>query len=82
MRNGKVLDSAVRAWTTEVLPGELDAAERAVFIARSAYEGGATVSEACDEARSFVSSWVRHPSHGGLSTRRRGHDGATLPLAS
>lgn len=81
MTNGQVLDKAVRAWVTEVLPGDAAAAERAAYVARSAYEHGASVGAACDEARSFVGSWVRHPSYAGPHARGGNHD-ATLPLAS
>lgn len=81
MTNGKRLGDAVRLWVTEELPDEPTVAERAAFVARSAYERGASISEACEEARSFVSSWVRHPAHVGQFTRPRGHEGV-LPLAS
>lgn len=83
MTNGTVLGDAVRAWVAEELPGEPDAAERAAFVAWSAYEHGATVREACHEARSFVGSWVRHPAHAGQRySRPRGQEGTILPLAS
>ncbi len=58
-----LLAGLVRDWVRGALPGEEDAAERAVALAERAYAGGASVSEACREARAFIGSWSRHPSH-------------------
>lgn len=63
MGNGQILAEVVRAWVDAELPGEPVAASRAAWVAEAAYHGGATISDACAEARSFVGSWVRHPSH-------------------
>lgn len=59
----ELLLDLVRDWVSDVLPGDAEAAADAAQVALSAYEGGASVSEACSEARRFVGSWCRHPSH-------------------
>ena len=58
-----LLLALVGDWVAEVLPGATEAAADAAQVALRAYEGGASVSEACTEARRFVGSWYRHPSH-------------------
>jgi len=57
-----VMADMVRHWVGHVLPGQPGAADRAVAIALRCYEGGASVAEACEEARRFIGSWMRHPS--------------------
>ena len=57
-----VADS-VHRWVDDVLPGDSAAADAAVGLAVRSYAGGASVREACEEARRFVGSWSRHPSH-------------------
>ena len=57
-----VADS-VRRWVDHVLPGDSAAADAATGLAVRCYIGGASVSEACSEARRFTGSWTRHPSH-------------------
>lgn len=69
-----LLEGAVRSWVEHEVPGEADLAMRAAIVAASAYEHGATVSEACTEAHSLVRSWCRHPAHQ--------HLGIVAPLAS
>jgi hypothetical protein len=44
------------------MPGEPGAANTASAAALRAYAGGASISEACIEARRVVGSWSRHPS--------------------
>lgn len=58
-----VMADMVRRWVGDVLPGQPAAADRAVAIALRCYEGGSSVGEACEEARRFIGSWMRHPSH-------------------
>ena len=58
-----VLLDWVRGWVSQVLPGDDQAATDAAQVALVAYEGGASLSEAYREARRFVGSWCRHPSH-------------------
>src|SRR5581483_216773 len=58
-----LLASAVRQWVDEVLPGDDAAARAATGLAVGVYEGGASVAEACEQARQFIGSWSRHPSH-------------------
>ena len=63
MSNELLLAGAVREWAEKVWPGEPAAAEGAVTVAMRCYAGGASVSEACREARGFLRGWARHPSH-------------------
>lgn len=58
-----VLATVVRTWVDSQLPGDRGAADRAVHIACEAHAHGASVPQACQEARSFVWSWASHPSH-------------------
>jgi hypothetical protein len=57
-----ILEGTVRSWVDQVLPGEPGAADAAAAVAILAFSGGASVSEACIEARRLVGSWSRHPS--------------------
>jgi len=61
----ELLMELVRSWVEDALPGDTEAAEDAAAVALRAYAGGASVSEACAEARRLVVSWSRHPSQGG-----------------
>ena len=70
-----IIADVVRRWTSEVLPDAPEAADAAATLAVRWYSGGASVSEACQEARRFVGSWSRHPSH-------RTNSAATLSIAS
>lgn len=65
-----VLADMVRTWAAGVLedPAMTD---RAVRVAESAYAGGASIGEACAQARLFVGSWVAHPSHRAAIRRMR-----------
>ena len=63
MGSGRVLADAVRSWVGAQLPGELVVADSAARVAEAAYDDGATIRDACDEAACFVGSWLRHPSH-------------------
>lgn len=63
VRDELALEDLVRHWAAEMLPGEVGVAERAANIALVSYASGASVDEACGEARIFVEGWARHPSH-------------------
>ena len=58
-----LIANLVRDWAGRMLPGEPGVAERAAAQAVRCYAGGASVSEACREARRFVECWSHHPSH-------------------
>jgi hypothetical protein len=60
---------AVRDWTRGQCPEEPRVANKAVMLALSSCAGGASVAEASEQARAFVSSWL-HPAH---QSARRGH---------
>ena len=45
-------------------------ADKAVMLALSSCAAGASVAEASEQARAFVSSWVHHPAH---QSERQGH---------
>lgn len=55
----------VREWTREQCPGEPRVPDMAVSVALSSFFGGASVAEACEQARSFVVSRTVHPAHRG-----------------
>ncbi len=55
----------VREWTREQCPGEPRVSDMAVSIALSSYFGGASIAEACEQARSFVVSRTVHPAQKG-----------------
>jgi hypothetical protein len=61
--NDRLLGDVVRAWVHMEVPEDPGIAERAAARARAAYRDGASVTEACREAKEFVGSWIRHPSH-------------------
>lgn len=63
MTGQQALASEVRTWVTSKYPGDIQIADRAVAVAMAAYEEGASVSEACERARSLLESWERHPSN-------------------
>lgn len=52
-----------REWGLQQCPDEPRVAEIAVVVALNCFAGGASVAEACEQARAFVSSWVHHPAH-------------------
>jgi hypothetical protein len=56
------LIAQVRGWASRRLPGEPKVAGAAVAAAMYAYAGGASVAEACEQARVLIESWSRHPS--------------------
>jgi hypothetical protein len=60
------LAGAVWDWTRGHCPDELLVADKAVMLALSSYAGGASVAEASEQARAFVSSWIHHPAHLGV----------------
>lgn len=63
MTNDGTLAEVVWAWATEMLPDHGNAADGAAAVARQAFCDGASVTEACHAARSFLQSWVNHPAH-------------------
>ena len=63
METELIIADTVRRWAREVLPDQPVAADAAAALAIRCYAGGASVAEACEEARRFVGSWSRHPSH-------------------
>jgi hypothetical protein len=65
------LAGSVWDWTRQQCPGDRQVADRAVRLALHSYASGASVAEACEQVRAFVSSWVHHPSH--LETGQGGH---------
>lgn len=71
-----VLAEQVRTWADRVAPGVLSLADAAVAQALMCYAGGASVSEACREARRLLDSWLRHPSRGRRCERKG------MPIAS
>ena len=58
----ELLAHIVKAWAAEMVPDEPQASAAAAEAAISAYAAGASVSEACYEARTLLGSWARHPS--------------------
>jgi hypothetical protein len=56
------LAEQVRYWAEKVAPGDRPLADAAVGKALASYGAGASVSEACREARRLVESRLRHPS--------------------
>jgi hypothetical protein len=57
-----VLAGQVKSWVEKVAPGERQLCEAAMARALASYAGGASVSEACEEARRLVACRMRHPS--------------------
>ena len=70
MEQELVLAGIVRDWAAATLANE-GLADSAVAVALSAYAAGASVSEACVQARRFVLSWVDHPAHAATIRRMR-----------
>lgn len=64
------LAGAVSDWTKGICPDEPRVAEKAVMLALTSCAGGASVAEATEQARAYVSSWVHHPAH---QSERQGH---------
>jgi hypothetical protein len=63
------LAEQVQYWVERVAPGERLLADAAVAKALASYGAGASVSEACREARRLVESRLRHPSSTPVSGR-------------
>jgi hypothetical protein len=57
------LAETVWDWTRQQCPSDRLVADRAVRLALHSYASGASVAEACEQVRGFLSSWVSHPSH-------------------
>ncbi len=58
-----ILANAVRDWAEKAAPGDERTVQAAVETALYLFASGASVSEACEEARVMVESRLRHPSH-------------------
>ncbi len=71
MEHDLVLARAVREWVEHELPGDRCAARGAVEVALASYSGGASVSEASEVARRFVSSWLHHPARATVEPQTR-----------
>lgn len=69
-RDELALAEAVRSWIKAEVADDAGGTERAVAMALTAYEDGASAQEAFREARSFMGSWLRHPMNwrGGRAT--------------
>ena len=63
MSNESTLAEVVWAWAVEMLPGHRTAADGAAAVARQAFHEGASITEACQLARSYLQSWANHPAH-------------------
>lgn len=63
MTSENTLAEVVRTWAKEMLPGQPAAADAAAAVARQAFVEGASVSDACQAARTFLQSWSSHPAH-------------------
>ncbi|HZU73210.1 MAG TPA: hypothetical protein VE990_10625 [Acidimicrobiales bacterium] len=62
--NEELLAAMIRDWVHRtVFPDDPRLADRAATVALRSYAQGAPVSVACEQARSFVGSWMRHPSN-------------------
>ncbi len=59
-----VLANAVRDWVERIAPGDERTAQAGVETALYLFASGASVSEACEAARSAVLCRLRHPSNG------------------
>jgi hypothetical protein len=66
-----VLAEQVQWWVERVAPGRRLLAEAAVAEALISFAAGASVSEACEEARRLVESRLGRPSPGLASVPRR-----------
>ena len=70
MSDVDLLISTVQTWAAELFPDDPHVGKRAAALALSAYMGGASLSEACHEARVFLAGRAHHPAgRGGLPTR-------------
>lgn len=63
-----IIAELVREWVQHVRPDDAYAADAAAALAVRCYVGGASVADACTEAREFIGSWSRHPSHAASSS--------------
>lgn len=71
MTNEELLVDIVETWATEIMPDDAESGRAAAAVALHAYVAGASVSEACREARSFLRGRAAHPSRRCSSSRRR-----------
>jgi hypothetical protein len=65
-----VLAEQVQSWVERVAPGDRLLVDAAVAKALTSYASGASVSEACREARRLVECRLRHPSSPPISVHR------------
>ena len=56
-----IIADTVRKWVGSVAPGVPRLADQAAVVAVRAYEAGASVAEACEEARRYTESRLQHP---------------------
>jgi hypothetical protein len=69
----ELLISMVRTWAAELFPNNPQVGNRAAVLALSAYMAGASLSEACHEARVFLTGRASHPAG------HRGFPGPPVP---
>ena len=67
----EIIAQVVREWTGTVMPGDRSTADAAVVYALESFAGGASVTEACEEARKMVMCRSRHPSYMAVAGRGR-----------
>jgi hypothetical protein len=70
MAHEALLADSVRKLAASVVDNE-SLADRAVDVALAASAGGASTSESYRQARSFLGSWIGHPSHAKAIQRMR-----------
>ena len=70
------LVGSVRDWTRQQCPDDPRVVDRAATLALRSYVGGASVAEACEQVRAFVTCWAHHPAHQDV------RQAARLPVAS
>jgi hypothetical protein len=58
-----LLIGAVRSWVEFLLPGDTLAANAAAGIALEQLNKTGSAADAFAQARQFIGSWMRHPSH-------------------
>jgi hypothetical protein len=60
--NEELLLDIVATWAARTSPGDIETGSAAAAVALSAYAAGASVGEACREARRFLGCRANHPS--------------------
>jgi hypothetical protein len=72
----ELLVAVVQTWAAELFPDDRRVGRWAAALALSAYVGGASLPEACREARVFLGGRARHPAG------RRGFRRGPVPRAA